>query len=114
MLESRERRVNQAALRSAKPPPTMMAGSMDGRVAILFFVDLALVSEPELLTQTVAAACDLSLVEELLVATLATREVLNLLDNFEHLIDEAARIVDLLLARCGRLSVLATSREARL
>ncbi len=52
--------------------------------------------------------------EELLVATLATREVLNLLDNFEHLIDEAARIVDLLLARCGRLSVLATSREARL
>ncbi|MGH3087669.1 MAG: LuxR C-terminal-related transcriptional regulator, partial [Rubrobacteraceae bacterium] len=43
---------------------------------------------------------------------LRTKDVLLVLDNCEHVIDEAARLADELLESCGRLRVLATSREA--
>jgi predicted ATPase len=42
---------------------------------------------------------------------LADRELLIVLDNCEHLIEAAAALVSGLLARCARVSVLATSRE---
>ncbi|MGW6020670.1 AfsR/SARP family transcriptional regulator [Streptomyces sp. NPDC055099] len=41
----------------------------------------------------------------------ATRRMLLILDNCEHVIDAAARLVDRLLAHCPGLTVLATSRE---
>ncbi|WP_051222373.1 BTAD domain-containing putative transcriptional regulator [Conexibacter woesei] len=48
---------------------------------------------------------------EHLVDVLAERETLIILDNCEHLLDAAAVLADLLLARCPALRILATSRE---
>ncbi|MFF9868210.1 BTAD domain-containing putative transcriptional regulator [Streptomyces sp. NPDC013953] len=46
-----------------------------------------------------------------LAETLAGEELVLLLDNCEHVVEEAARLVAALLARCPGLRVLATSRE---
>jgi predicted ATPase len=46
-----------------------------------------------------------------LVDALADKDAILLIDNCEHLIEAAADLVDRLLARCGRLRVVATSRE---
>ncbi|WBQ05731.1 ATP-binding protein [Kribbella sp. CA-293567] len=46
-----------------------------------------------------------------LVEVIADRQVLLVLDNCEHLIQEVADLVDSLLASCPRLRVLTTSRE---
>jgi predicted ATPase/DNA-binding SARP family transcriptional activator len=82
-----------------------------------WFVDLAPLSEPVLVPQAVALA--LGLREQPgcpLVETLETflreRSLLLVLDNCEHLIEAAARLVDALLLAGRRLRVLATSREA--
>lgn len=48
---------------------------------------------------------------ERLAAFLQGRHLLVVLDNCEHLIAECARVVAVLLARCPRLVLLATSRE---
>ncbi|MEU7941358.1 AfsR/SARP family transcriptional regulator [Microbispora bryophytorum] len=48
---------------------------------------------------------------ELLVASLAGRELLLILDNCEHVIDAAAGLAELVLRRCPGVRVLATSRE---
>jgi predicted ATPase len=44
--------------------------------------------------------------------SLERRELLLVLDNCEHVLDAAARLCDLLAARCPNITVLATSREA--
>ena len=46
-----------------------------------------------------------------LVAGLAARRQLIILDNCEHLIEEAARLADRILAECPGVRILATSRE---
>jgi predicted ATPase/DNA-binding SARP family transcriptional activator len=43
---------------------------------------------------------------------LGTRELLLILDNCEHVLDSAATLVDRIVTRCPRVTVLATSREA--
>ncbi|NBE94331.1 AfsR/SARP family transcriptional regulator [Nonomuraea sp. KC401] len=48
---------------------------------------------------------------ERLVAALAGQDLLLVLDNCEHVIDEAAALARRLLSACPRLTVLATSRE---
>ncbi|MFE1911113.1 AfsR/SARP family transcriptional regulator [Streptomyces anandii] len=48
---------------------------------------------------------------ERLVEHCSRRRMLLLLDNCEHVVDAAARLVEELLARCPHLTVLATSRE---
>ncbi|GGU13984.1 SARP family transcriptional regulator [Lentzea flava] len=50
-------------------------------------------------------------VEERLRAALAAREVLLVVDNCEHVVDDAARVLGDLLAACPDVRVLATSRE---
>ena len=52
----------------------------------------------------------LSMIESL-VRSLSSRNVLLVLDNCEHLLDEIADLVGTLIARCPQLVVLATSRE---
>ncbi|MBW8793024.1 MAG: tetratricopeptide repeat protein [Streptomyces sp.] len=47
-----------------------------------------------------------------LLAALEERELLIVLDNCEHLVEEAARLTALLLAACPGVRVLATSRES--
>jgi predicted ATPase/DNA-binding SARP family transcriptional activator len=49
---------------------------------------------------------------ERLVAALAERRLLLVLDNCEHLVDAAARLADTVLAACPGVTVLATSRSA--
>lgn len=80
-------------------------------------VDLAGLSDAGLLAQTTAAALGLRDDSPLppierLIDQLAERQVLIVLDNCEHLIDDCAALVDALLSTCPDVRVLATSRTA--
>lgn len=78
-----------------------------------WLVELAGLQEETLLAAAVAAALGIPGVStpDQLAAVLAGRELVLLLDNCEHLLRGAAELVGALLARCGGLRVLATSRE---
>jgi predicted ATPase/DNA-binding SARP family transcriptional activator len=78
--------------------------------------ELAALSRPELVPQTVASVLDVPLPEtgpaELALARqLAERRLLLVLDNCEHLLDACARLAAALLRTCPDVVVLATSRE---
>jgi len=90
-------------------------GLLDDFVDGVHFVDLASLTEPGLVTSTVATALDV--VEEkgrppldTLVNYLCSRHLL-LLDNCEHLVAAVAELTDTLLRHCSELHILATSRE---
>jgi predicted ATPase/DNA-binding CsgD family transcriptional regulator len=78
------------------------------------FVDLAPVADPVRVDVAVAQALGLNVAPELASATvqrrLAARQLLLVLDNFEHVLDAAPWIASV-LAGCPELKVLATSRE---
>ena len=82
----------------------------------VFFVDLARVEDPRLVTAAIAdvvgvrEARDESLLERLEVA-LSGRHVLLVLDNFEHILAAAGQVADL-LAVCPDLKIVATSRAS--
>ena len=80
------------------------------------FVPLAELSNPELIPEATAAALgihdrssEFGMIR--LTEYLQDRELLLLLDNCEHLIDDCAVLADTLLRTCPRLRILATSRE---
>ncbi len=50
--------------------------------------------------------------DQIITAALASKAVLLILDNCEHLIETCAHIVETLLSHCPDLKILATSREA--
>ena len=83
----------------------------------VWFVELAPLSDPALVTQTMAAVLGLkeapgvSLAATLL-RELKNKELLLVLDNCEHVVEAAARLCDALLANCAGIRILATSREA--
>jgi len=82
----------------------------------VWVVDLAALGEPDLVPHTVAATLGVreevgDLPEATLVRTLAGQQRLVVFDNCEHLIEACARLVDLLLRACPRLTILTTSRE---
>jgi predicted ATPase/DNA-binding SARP family transcriptional activator len=79
-------------------------------------VELASLSRPELVPQTVASVLDVPLpetetAEVALARQLAERRLLIVLDNCEHLLDACARLAAVLLRTCPDVVVLATSRE---
>lgn len=83
----------------------------------VWFVELASLSNPDLVPQTVASV--LGLREQpgksLLVTLseyLRNKHLLLLLDNCEHLVTACAHLVDSLLKNCRDLRILVTSREA--
>jgi predicted ATPase len=83
----------------------------------VWLVELGSLSEGELVAQAVADA--LRVREQpnrplayTLADALREKKMLLLLDNCEHLLDAAARLVDTLLGSCPRLRILATGREA--
>jgi predicted ATPase/DNA-binding SARP family transcriptional activator/DNA-binding CsgD family transcriptional regulator len=82
----------------------------------VWLVELAPLSDPTLVSRAVAAALGLreqsgtSLLQALRVH-LASRRMLLVLDNCEHLVDAAARLAKDLLGACPELKILATSRE---
>lgn len=79
------------------------------------FVELAEVADPALVAITVAQVVGAPVHQSDVVATLIDylrgRQMLMVLDNCEHLLDETAILVRNLLSACAGLRVLATSRE---
>ncbi|KRB55295.1 hypothetical protein ASE04_06220 [Rhizobium sp. Root708] len=89
------------------------SGDFEGDTAL---VELASVSDPELVASAVATGLDLRLggyqITPVSIAqAIQTRRVLLLLDNCEHLIDAAAQLAETLMRLCPGVSILATSRE---
>ncbi len=96
---------------------TRLAIEAGRSTADVAFVDLAPYSDGRLVSMAIAAALGVHEQSripllDLLTATLASRRLLLLLDNCEHVIQACAALVDALLRGCPDLSVLATSREA--
>ena len=82
----------------------------------VWLVDLAPLADPALLAAKAASVLGIQeepgrSASETLVAALREREVLVVLDNCEHLVGEAASVVDQLVKRCPGVVILATSRE---
>jgi non-specific serine/threonine protein kinase len=82
----------------------------------VWLVRLAPLSEETLIPQEVAQALGVSErpdhpLTETLVEFLRPQVALVVMDNCEHLVEAAARLVDTFLDNCPRLRILATSRE---
>lgn len=82
----------------------------------VWLVELAALSDPSLVPQTVATAMELLNTAggpplEPLTCFLAPKQTLLLLDNCEHLVAACADLADALLRVCPGLRILATSRE---
>src|SRR6266568_5142310 len=80
----------------------------------VFFVNLAPLSDPELVVPTLAQTLDVKEIAEqplidLLKASLHWKHLLLLLDNFEQVVGAAVYVADL-LAACPNLKVIVTSR----
>lgn len=89
---------------------------VDGYRDGVWLVELASLSDPDLVPQAVAGALGIrempgALLVDTLNNWLRTREVLLLLDNCEHLIDACAGLAESLLQTSPELDILATSRE---
>jgi class 3 adenylate cyclase len=91
----------------------MLGDFLDG----VWLAELAPLSDPSLVSSTIAGA--LKLREEPGRPILATitdylkdRSALLLLDNCEHLLDEASRVAETLVQACPKLRIITTSREA--
>ncbi len=83
----------------------------------VWLAELAPLADPGLVPQAVARALGVKEqpgqpLTDTLAETLRTKRTLVVLDNCEHLLDGAARLVDALLDSCPHLRILATSREA--
>jgi predicted ATPase/class 3 adenylate cyclase len=81
-----------------------------------WLVELAPLSDPELVPQAVAIVLSVreepgvSLIQTL-VEHLKPRRLLLILDNCEHLLSACARLVETLLRQCPHLTILSSSRE---
>ena len=92
------------------------AEALGARAEEAWFVDLSGLADPGLVPGAVMAAMGVQEVPdqahtETLTARLADRDALVVLDNCEHLLAAAAALAETLARSCGRLAVLATSRE---
>lgn len=81
-----------------------------------WLVQLDALRDPALLVDSVAAALGLRdqparALQDVVIDHLATRELLLVLDNCEHVVDAVATFVESLLRVCEKVRVLATSRE---
>jgi predicted ATPase/DNA-binding winged helix-turn-helix (wHTH) protein len=82
----------------------------------IWFAELAPLDDARLVTSIIAEVLGVSLgaasaATEGLIAALKNRELLLIIDNCEHVIDEAARVAEALIRNCPRVSILASSRE---
>ncbi len=81
----------------------------------VFFVNLAPISDPNLVVPTIAQTLEVKegaghVLLDLVYAFLQEKQVLLLLDNFEQVVDAGVQVTAL-LAACHQLKVLVTSRE---
>ena len=83
----------------------------------VWFVELAPLTNPELIPQTILAALGIDEQAglssmQVLMENLRERSLLLILDNCEHLVSAAAELATILLNKAQQLKILATSREA--
>ena len=83
----------------------------------VWFVELAPISDPALVTQTVMTTLGLReetghTPSEILIDYLRAKTVLLILDNCEHLVAACAQLAETLLQTCPSLCLLVSSREA--
>jgi len=83
----------------------------------VWFVELAPVTDPALIPQTLLAIFNLRedaqrVPLEVLLDHLRPKTILLMLDNCEHLIEACAQTSEILLRACPKLKILASSREA--
>jgi predicted ATPase/DNA-binding CsgD family transcriptional regulator len=100
---------------------TRLAIEVAGRIGAEFpdgtkYVDLAPITEPELVSVTTARSLGLPdqpgrSATEAVLRFIADRHMLLILDNCEHLLDATAALVVEVLGSCPAVTVLATSRE---
>jgi predicted ATPase/DNA-binding SARP family transcriptional activator/DNA-binding CsgD family transcriptional regulator len=81
-----------------------------------WLVELAPLSDPRLMERTVAGALGVREqpghpLTDVLRDYLYSKRLMLVMDNCEHLVEAAARLVETLLSSCPHLKVLATSRE---
>ena len=94
-----------------------MAGQLSGEFDDgVWYVDLAPITDPELVPITAARAFGLPdqpgrSTMDTLSHFVTNRQILVVLDNCEHLLDACAALIAALLAACPGLTVLTTSRE---
>ncbi|MET0918072.1 MAG: tetratricopeptide repeat protein [Burkholderiales bacterium] len=91
---------------------TMLGEHPDG----VWLVELAPLGDPSLVPQAIAKALGVTEQSgqdllETVAEWLASRRLLMLLDNAEHLLEACAQLANALLRRCAGLSLLVTSRE---
>lgn len=82
-----------------------------------FFVALAPLEQPAMIATTIVQTLDYpegknQSARQQLVDGIGEKQMLIVLDNCEHLIQEVAELVSFLLSACPRLKILATSRES--
>ena len=82
-----------------------------------FFVDLSALTDPDFVLPTTATTLGVresgeQSLRDALVAFLSGKQLLLVLDNFEHMLPAAAPVVANLLAECAGITVLVTSRAA--
>jgi len=83
----------------------------------VFIIELAPVSDPSLIMQTLMNSLGVKeepgrSLEESLTSYLKAKEMLIILDNCEHLINDCANLAERLLSNCPTLKIISTSREA--
>jgi predicted ATPase/DNA-binding CsgD family transcriptional regulator len=80
----------------------------------IWWVDLSTVRDPRLVAGAVVSALELrgqGTAQDSVIAWLATRRALLILDNCEHLLGACADFCKVALERCPELTIAATSRE---
>ncbi|WP_027055234.1 ATP-binding protein [Mesorhizobium erdmanii] len=82
----------------------------------VYFVDLAVVTDPSLVASAVAVAIGVAagaetISPELVAQRVGAARILLVLDNCEHMAGAAAALTNELIQTCGKVWVLATSRE---
>jgi non-specific serine/threonine protein kinase len=82
----------------------------------VWLVELASLSDPELVSSTVARSLGLrggiaGLSPEIVARAIGQRKLLLLLDNCEHIVDAVERLADAIVHACPHATILATSRE---
>ncbi|MFZ1321261.1 MAG: NB-ARC domain-containing protein [Ignavibacteria bacterium] len=83
----------------------------------VWLIELAPISDPELIAQTIANSLGINEQPDqntidTLYNYLKDKELLLILDNCEHLVTACAEITEKLLQHCPKLKIIATSREA--
>jgi len=83
----------------------------------VWLVDLAALRYPELASSVVSKALSINqpqdrTVDEAIVLALKRKKALLIFDNCEHVIEDAAKLVDSILKQCPDIHILATSRQA--